>query len=408
MNTAELRGKRADTIKEARRVYEAAESEKRDPSAEEREQFDRLMASADVQLRDIERLERLERDEAGLAAIPETRAARREPETATATGMVPRAIKRTATPEYRQAFQDFLRFGSASPELRAGHATFEVRDLSVGTTTAGGYTVPDDFESSILAVLRDETPMRGVSTVQTRSNDTKFPLITTHATAAWQTENSTYTGGSDTVFDQLEIEALKAGTIIKVSEELLMDSATDVEALVRDEIVQSIGVLENTAYTVGNGTTQPQGITGRAAAGVTAASATALTTDELLDLQHSVKAGYRRRARFMCEDASLKVVRKLKTSDGQYIYQPGLTLGAPDVLLGNPLTTNEDMASIATGAISFLYGDFSRFYIVDRAGIFVQRLNERYADAGQVGFRVFHRTDSNLMLTEAVKKLTQA
>lgn len=397
MNTAELRGKRADTIKEARRVYETAESEKRDPSAEEREQFDRLMQSADAQMRDIERLEKLERDEAGLAAIPETRAARREPEVASAAGTVA-TRKATSVPEYREELIRYMRTGEQSRELRA---------LST-TTTAGGYTVPEEWERSVLGVMRDTIPMRGVSRVIQIDNDRNFPLVTTHAVAAWQTENSAYTGGSDPVFGTIQLEALKAGTIILIPEELLFDSAIDIEAFVRDEIAASIGVLENTAYTVGGGTTDPQGVVGRASAGVTAASATAIAADEIITLFHSLKQGYRSNGTFMMEDATLLHIRLKKDATGQYLWAPGLTAGTPDTLLGRPVVTNEDMATIATGATTVLFGDFSKFVIADRTGLSIQRLDERYADYGQVGFRVWHRTDSNLLLTEAVKKLVQA
>ena len=381
----ELRARRAALITEARVILEAHPDEASLP-AEEEARYTKLMDEAAALLKRAEREEQHEAE----AAAPETRVERPAPEAPEAP-----VARATATPEYRAAFLSYLATGT------------QTRALSVGTNADGGFTVPEEFEASILAVIRETTPMRGLSRVLTIANDRKFPLVTAHTTAAWTAEAVAYTETTPT-FDQIEIEALKAAAIAKVSEELLADSAIDMEAFLRDEFAESIGVLENTAYTVGNGTTQPQGVVGRASAGVTAAATADITADEVIDLYHSLKAGYRARATFMTEDATVKVLRKKKTSDGQYLWQPGLQASQPDTLLGRPLVTNEDIASLATGATTMLFGDFSRFYICDRAGIAIQRLNELYAANGQVGFRVFHRTDSNLLLTEAVKKLVQA
>jgi len=277
VNRKDLYGKRADTIKEARRLYEAAEADKRDPTAEEREQFDRLMTRAQEMGRDIERMEALEAEEAraAVAAAPVTVGPREgtgAPTVATrATGL--------AAPEYREAFDAWLR-----------RKPFDYRALEIGTTSEGGYMVPTDFEPRIEAVARDATPMRGIATVYNWPNDRQVPLITTHATATWVDEEGEYQDTTPT-FDQLTIAALKAGALFKVSQELMADSAIPVEQVIADEAGGAIGTLENTAYTVGNGSTQPQGVVGRAAAGVTAASATAITADELLGLFHSVKAG---------------------------------------------------------------------------------------------------------------------
>ena len=144
------------------------------------------------------------------------------------------------------------------------------------------------------------------------------------------------------------------------------------------------------------------------AAGVTAAGTAAITSDELIDLYHSLKPQYRGSAVWTMEDATAKIIRKLKDGDSQYLWQPGLQAGEPDRLLGRPVRVTDGMPAAAAGAVSVLFGDFSHYMIADRAGVSMQRLNELYAANGQIGFKAFKRTEGKLVLAESVKKLTQA
>lgn len=149
-------------------------------------------------------------------------------------------------------------------------------------------------------------------------------------------------------------------------------------------------------------------MTTQATAGVTAAGTAAVTADELVDLYHSLKPQYRQAAVWTMKDSTVKLVRKLKDSEGQYIWQPGLQAGQPDTILNAPLRVTDGMPAAAAGAVSVLFGDFSHYMIADRSGVSMQRLNELYAANGQIGFKAFKRTEGKLILTEAVKKLTQA
>lgn len=390
----DLLAKRQALIIEARGIYERAEAAKSVPSAEDVQRFDALMADADKYDEQIERFRAVE--------VAQRKFDRATPERETATAGPSRKQSRAealASVEYREAFDAWARSGLAGVDRRA---------MEAGETGEGGYWVPTDFERRLVEVARNLTPMRQISTVYNWPNDRQIPIASVHATAAWTAEEVQYTENTPTS-DQLTISALKATALMKVSEELMADSAFDLATyLTGDQAIGAINTLENTAYTTGNGSTQPQGVVGRASSGVTAASATAITTDEIIDLQEALNPRYWLRGRFMFSQSTRKHLRKLKDASGQYIWQAGLQAGAVDTLAGWPVTINPDMATIATGATTVLAGDFSFFWIVDRGGYFLQRLNELYAEYGQVGFRAFHRSDSNLILTEAVKKLVQA
>ena len=198
--------------------------------------------------------------------------------------------------------------------------------------------------------------------------------------------------------------------MIKVSEELLNDSVFDLESYIAREFARRIGTKEEEAFFTGDGTGKPLGIlaaSGGAETGVTAASATAVTADELMDLFYSLKSPYRKNAVWILNDSTIKAIRKLKDNNGQYLWQPSLVAGTPDTILGRPVKTSTYMPAIAAGAKTIAFGDFSYYWIADRQGRSFKRLNELYAANGQVGFLGSQRVDGKMILPEAVKVLVQ-
>ena len=155
----------------------------------------------------------------------------------------------------------------------------------------------------------------------------------------------------------------------------------------------------------GDGQSKPTGFITNAETGVTAASSTAITADEVIDLYHSLRTPYRKNAVFMANDSTIKAIRKLKDGNGQYLWQPGLQAGQPDTILNRPIYTSAYMPELGSGNKIMLFGDLSYYWIADRQGRSFQRLNELFAKNGQVGFRVFQRVDGKLILPEAVKTL---
>ena len=138
---------------------------------------------------------------------------------------------------------------------------------------------------------------------------------------------------------------------------------------------------------------------------MTAASATAITAEEVISLFYSLEAPYRENAIWVFNDATMAAIRKLKGNDGQFLWQKALHEGDHETLLGKPVFTSPFMPEIAAGAKPILFGDFNFYWIGDRQGVTFKRLNERYADTGQVGFLATKRVDGKLILPEAIKVL---
>lgn len=435
----ELRHGRAALVDDMRELSEKAESEDRNLDGEEKEKFEKFEQDFEELSERIQRSERLEGFGNGADSLTRSQVgagdgewSELEEEERKIPDWLPEAMRRNverAKKENRKAPSTFKEFNEIraldkpqdDPEYRwAFFRMMTVRDvrelsgtelrvLSKASAGAGLNLVPTNFQRELIDALREFGVMRQLSRVVTTTagEDLQWPRVTTHGTASWVAENAAYTA-SDEVFGQFTLKAYKAGTLIKVSEELLADSAFNLDSYIRGEFGVRIGVLENTAYVAGDGSGKPTGVATQASAGVTAAGATAITSDELIDLYHSLLSPYRRNASWVFKDSTIKIVRKLKESTNQYLWQPGLQAGAPDTLLGRPVYTDPDMAAATTGLVSVLFGDFSYYLIRDVDGIAIQRLNELYAENGQVGFRAYHRTDGQLSNTAAVKKLTQA
>ena len=409
----EMRQERASAFDRMKAINDTALEEKRDLTGEESQEYERVEARFDELTTAVERAEKLEglgpkMTRSVVTADGELRdietEERKAPESLKEFNEQRAAAKPQDDPEYRQAFYHWL---TVKDERSLDQA--ELRVLSKASAGAGLNLVPTGFQRELVASLRDFGVMRQISRIVTTDSGEalQVPSVTAHGTASWTAESAAYSA-SDETFGQATLNAFKAATLIKVSEELLADAAFDLEGYIRTEFGERIGVLENTGYVVGDGSGKPTGVATQATAGVTAASATAITADELIDLFHSLSPPYRRNANWLFKDATIKTVRKLKDADNQYLWQPGLTAGQPDMLFGKPVYADPDMAAAAINAVTVLFGDFSHYWIRDVNGIAFQRLNELYAENGQVGFRAYHRTDGKLLNTAAVKKLTQA
>ena len=282
--------------------------------------------------------------------------------------------------------------------------------LQVGTDSEGGYLVPDEYERTLVEALEEENIFRQMAKViKTSSGDRKIPVVASKGTASWIDEEGAYPESDDS-FGQVSIGAYKLGTMIKVSEELLNDSVFDLQSYISREFARRIGAKEEEAFFTGDGKGKPLGVlaaTGGAETGVTAASATAVTADELMDLYYSLKSPYRKKSMWVLNDSTIKAIRKLKDNNGQYLWQPSLAAGTPDMILGRPIKTSAYMPVMAAGAKTIAFGDFSYYWIADRQGRSFKRLNELFAASGQVGFLASQRVDGKLILAEAVKVLAQ-
>ena len=389
----ELREKRAKLWDSTKAFLDSRRNEQGLLSAEDTATYEKMEADVVSLGKEIERLERqavmdLELARPTSAAITHRPGQSQEPEK---TGR--------ASSEYKAAFWKAMK----------NKSSFEVQNaLQVGTDSEGGYLVPDEFERTLVEALQEENLFRQLATIiTTSSGDRKIPVVASKGTASWVDEEGTIPE-SDDAFGQVSIGAYKLATMIKVSEELLSDSVFNLERYIAKEFGRRIGAKEEEAFFVGDGTGKPTGIfhsTGGAGVGVTAASASAISIDEIMDLFYSLKSPYRKNAAFVTNDATIKAIRKLKDGNGQYLWQPSVTAGQPDSLLNRPLKTSAYVPVIASAAKTIAFGDFSYYWVADRQGRSFQRLNELFAVTGQVGFKATQRVDGKLILAEAVKVL---
>lgn len=387
----ELREKRAKAWEAAKAFLDSRRGADGLLSAEDAASYEKMEADVVSLGKEIDRLERQAALDAELSKPVNT------PFTGKPAALSEDGKTGRASAEYKRSFWNVMRSKMPSHEI--------LNALEEGTDSEGGYLVPDEFERTLVEALEEQNIFRSLAhVIQTSSGDRKIPVVASKGTASWVDEEGSIPESDDS-FSQVSIGAYKLGTMIKVSEELLNDSVFDLESYISREFARRIGNKEEAFFT-GDGTGKPLGVlaaTGGAQVGITAASATAFTAGEMFDLFYSLKAPYRKNAVFLMNDSSVKALRKLKDSNGQYLWQPSLTAGTPDTLMGRPVYTSAYMPAMAADAKAVLFGDLSYYWVADRQGRSFRRLGELYAPTGQVGFLATQRVDGKLVLPEAVK-----
>lgn len=306
--------------------------------------------------------------------------------------------------------------------------------MSTTTGSEGGYSVPSLIASQLIDYMKAYGTMRKVADVLQTADGKPLSYPTTDGTAEvgeWIAQNTTATA-ADPVFGTVSLNVFKASSkIVAAPVELLQDSTIDMEAFIMKRLGQRLGRIANTGYTVGTGTTQPDGVVPKAGSGKVGTTGQTLTIifDDLIDLVHSVDPAYRGpNASFMTNDSLLKVLRKLKDTTGRPLWTPswdgGIQVGTNqgggnngaggfsnqntpvvfDYLLGYPVWVNNDIAVPAANAKTLLFGDFSYYKIRDAMDVTMFRFTDSaYAKLGQVGFLAWLRTGGNLIDVNAVK-----
>lgn len=417
--TQQLREQRANIWEQMKDVMEVASRDNRDLTAEERATYDRAEADFDRLDSDLERLERFDARAAGDTRVDRTGAPTPD------GGRGGHGEEMSDDEVYQAAFQMFVQNGMADMDsqqraaLRTGFVKKDGREIraaaGIGTTTAGGYLVPQGFRQTLVEKMKAYGAVQQVATVLTTDSGNALPWPTNDDTAnvgALLAENTAATE-LDFVFGTAQLGAYKyTSKLVRVSIEFLQDVAwLDAQSFVQRKFAERLGRIHNQHFTTGTGVSQPQGIVTGALSGVTAAGVAAITADELIDLQHSIDPAYRNeRAKFMLSDTALKGLRKLKAAGtGEYLFQVSTAADMPNLLAGSPYVINQDMAVPATGVKSVLYGDFEAGYVIRLVRAFeLIRLDERYAEFGQVGFIGFDRADGLVQDNSAFKALTQA
>lgn len=391
MTITEMRNKRATLWNTMEGFLDTHRNDMGVLSAEDDATYAKMEHDLDSLTNEIKRMERRDAIEAELNK-PVNQPITQAPERA--ASLKPEKVGR-ASDAYKE---DFDR------HLRGKMLVYNV--LSEGTDADGGYLVPEEFERDIVSAIEEENVVRSLAKVITTQHERKIPIATGHSTAQWTAENAAYTESNPT-FGQKQIDAFKLTDLCRVSVELLQDSAFDIEDYLMKEFARAFGIAEEEAFCVGTGANQPTGIftANGGTVGVTAAANNAITADELISLVYALKSPYRRNAKFLMNDATISAIRKLKDQNGAYLWQPSVQAGQPDRLLGYEIYTSPYVPVMAAGALTVAFGDFKNYWIGDRAGRTVQRLNELYATNGQIGYVATERVDGKVILPEGIQLL---
>lgn len=315
--------------------------------------------------------------------------------------------------EHSGAFMNFVRRNQTN-----GLDALEVKALlTTQSDPDGGYMVPQEIETSIDRILALNSVMRQIATVRAvGAQEYKKFINVGGAGAGWVGEEDTRT---ETATPTLKELGFTNGTLYAfpfTTQDLLDDASFGVESWLSDEVGIAMAEMEGAALINGNGVKKPRGVLnydkiananyawgklGYIAGGKTT---TLEDTDKLIDLIHSLKAGYRQNAAFLMNSLSVAALRKLKNGDGDYIWQPGLTAGAPSVLLGHAVKEDDNMPDIGAGTYPIAFGDFKRGYVItDRMGVRV--LRDPYTVKGKIGFYATKRVGGGIQNFEALKLL---
>jgi HK97 family phage major capsid protein len=397
----ELRQKRGVAITAARSILDKVDAEKRELTSEESTEYDSYLSEQELLATNISREERQEKLDSELAeqasrqiSILETNNVQNEP-------------------DEMRSFSKALAFGFS------GLSGQEQRALKMGADDAGGYLVPPvEWLNQLIKKVDDLVFIRGLATKFTVANAQSLgvpSLENDPADSDWTSELAIGSEDSTMDFGSRSLSPHPLAKLLKVSEKLLRASG-DAGGIVMDRLAYKLSITEEKGFLTGSGANQPLGIFTASANGIstsrdvsTGNTTTAISADGLIEAKYSLKGAYHAAAQWVFHRDAIKTIAKLKDGDGQYIWKPGLVLNDPDRLLGFPLNMSEYAPNtFTTGLYVGMLGDFSNYWVVDALGARIQRLNELYAAAAQVGFISRSETDGMPVLEESFARVTLA
>ncbi|WP_340382312.1 phage major capsid protein [Streptomyces sp. SS7] len=386
----ELKAKRTKLGADAKAIMTAATDAGRAMTAEENQSFDALMDERDQLDATIERAEKLlDDDRDQLDDLPDD-AQRGDAQL--------------------KAFRTYL--------LNGRHALSEqqVRVLNAGSDPEGGFLMaPQQFVQQLLQNVDDMVALRRLGTVQqiTTAESLGVPTLDTDLTDAdWTSELATGSQDDSLRFGKRELRPNPLAKRVKISRTLLRRAAMNPETIVRARLEYKFAITQEKAFMTGDGNKKPLGLFTASNDGIPTSRdvvtglATGFTADGLIDAKYTLKSQYWNKARWLFHRDAIRLIRKLKDDNGQYVWQPGLAADRPDVILEVPYEVNEYVPNTFTnGNYVGMIGDFSFYWIVDALSMDIQRLVELYAEANQVGFIGRLETDAMPVMSEPFVRL---
>lgn len=390
----QLQEQRANVWEQAKGLLDVAAEAKRDLTAEEDASWQRMNSDLDAIDSRVKSIIEREQQNADIAAA------------FAAIGTAQHGQRTDAESAVMTDVRAFLKGEKRELTLERD---VKFRDLTKGTASSGGATVPTTFYGQLVEhMIANSGVMRANPTVlETASGETiEIPVTTSHSTAALFAENAAI-DESDPAFAKRSLGAYKYGVIIQAPRELVDDTGVDLEGYLSRQCGRALGNAFGTDLVVGNASSKPSGVFQTSTLGVTGATsvAGAFTADNLIDLYYSVIESYRnsKSAAWLMRDSSIAAARKLKDSTNQYLWMPGLA-GTPDTIMGKPVVSDPNVAAVATSAKSIAFGDFSAYFVRIAGGIRFERSTDFAFNTDQITFKAVLRGDGLLVdQTGAIK-----
>jgi HK97 family phage major capsid protein len=304
--------------------------------------------------------------------------------------------------------------------LRRGRET-EVKSINGATPADGGFAVPQKIDAMIARELTDMSPIRSIAQVVQTGTSGYRKLVATGGTASgWVSETAARPETGTPNFAEIAPPSGDLYANPAASQAMLDDAAFDLESWLANEIAIEFGRAEGSAFVNGTGSDQPAGFltapTSTAEDGVRAfgdvqyigsGNATGFDSapeEKLIDLIHALKSGHRQGASFVMNSATLASVRKLKTADGAFLWQPGMVEGQPDRLLGYPVVEAEDMPDVAAGEFPVAFGNFRHGYLIAEHSA-TRVLRDPFSNKPFVHFYATKRVGGQVLDSNAIKLL---
>lgn len=323
--------------------------------------------------------------------------------------VIERPVLDGAATKTNGAFDGYMRSGT----------TVELKAFTGTTGDSGGFAVPREIDAAIASVLRNVSPIRGIANVVTVGSAGYRKLVTTGGTpSGWASETAARPETATPSFVELAPPMGELYANPSASQAMLDDAAFDVEGWLAGEIATEFARAEGQAFVTGSGVNRPKGFLTNAiatakdgarpfgtlqylASGAPGAFG-AKPEERLLDLVQLLRAPYRQGACFVMNAATATSIRKLKTTDGAFIWAPGLSAGQPATLLGYPVIEAEDMPDIAADACAIAFGNFQAGYLItERAETAI--LRDPYSNKPFVTFYATRRVGGCVSDSEAIK-----
>ncbi|MCP2339172.1 phage major capsid protein [Actinomadura rupiterrae] len=401
-----LHEKRLKTWEEAKALADSVAEQKRDFSAEEQETWLRLNSEIDAIDERVKKLQEAEER------------AKESEETFRALLDQPVAEGRKA-PEDKSADEQLRSWlsgasGGRALDIRptAEERSTDLRTLSKLTAAAGANTVKTSFYNRLIAHLIEVSGMLsiGATILRTATGESiQVPKTTAHSANASIVAEAATLAANEPTFGQVTLDAFKYGFLIQISHELLNDTSIDLTGYLAMQAGRALGNGIGAHLVTGTGTNQPNGVVTASTTGVTGGTGVggAYTADNLIDLFYSVIYPYRNSpsCAWLMKDASVATLRKIKDAYGEYLWQPALTAGNPDTVLGKPLFTDPAMPAVGLSAKSVAFGDFSQYFIRMVETLRFERSDDFAFSSDLVTFRAILRGDGDVVDTTGAIKV---